>query len=70
MKEITAYRLSDGTIVEDKAEAERRERVIRFEAEAMDFADKYGTYEGKDQIFTAIAEHSDELMKILEKLKD
>jgi len=67
MEEIKAYRLSNGEIVNDKEEAAKRQRAINFEESVYRFAEKYGCYEGKDQIRDAILENADELLSILNK---
>lgn len=67
MEEIKAYRLSSGQIVGDKEEATKRQREINFEESVCRFAEKYGCYEGKEQIKDAILENADELLDILNK---
>ncbi len=67
MKEIKAYRLSNGEIVFSKEEAVKRQKEIDFEESVYKFAEKYGCYEGKDQIRDAILENADELLEILNK---
>ena len=65
MKEIKAYRLSNGEIVSNKEEAARKQRIINFEESVYRFAEKHGYYEGKNQIRDAILENADELLEIL-----
>lgn len=67
MKKITAYKLTDDTIIEDEAEATKKQNRLDFEAKAWEFACKYGIYqEGKNNIFAAITENAEELKKVLE----
>ena len=67
MQEIKSYRLSNGEIVGNKEEAAKKQREISFEESVYRFAEKYGCYEGKDQIRDAILENADELLQILNK---
>lgn len=67
MEKITAYKLTDGTIVENEAEATQKQNRIDFEAKAWEFACKWGIYQdNKNAIFAAITENAAELKKILE----
>ena len=65
MKEIKAYKLSNGKIVESRAEAEAAEREIACINAVNDFAERNGVYDSKDAIRNAILENADELKKIL-----
>lgn len=65
MKEIRAYRLTDGTIVEDKKIAIEKQEQLTFEKEITKFADAYGTYDGVMQIRNAIIENPMDLYNIL-----
>lgn len=67
MVEIKAYKLTNGSIVSDKAEAIKRQKKIYFEESVNRFAEKYGFYDGKEQIRDAILENADELLEILKK---
>ena len=67
MKEIKAYRLSNDEVISNKEEATERQREINFEESVYRFAEKYGYYEGKDQIRNAILGNADELLDILNK---
>ena len=67
MKEIKAYKLSNGVIVGNKEEAVKRQKEIDVEQSVYDFAEKHGCYECKDQIRDAILENADELLAILKK---
>ena len=67
MKKITAYKLTDGTIMEDEKYAAKVQNRLDFEVKAWEFACKHGSYEdGKQQIFDAITDNAAELKKILE----
>lgn len=66
MEEITAYKLSNGDIVESHAEAEVIERRFLFERRVKEFAEKVGAYEGKAAIREAILGNANELAEILE----
>jgi hypothetical protein len=66
MEKITAYKLTDGSIIEDKALATKKQKRLDFEAKAREFAEKHGTYqEGKKALFAAITENTEELKKVL-----
>jgi adenylate kinase len=67
MKEIKAYKLTNGEIVSNEEEANKRQKAINFEESVYRFAEKHGYYEGKDQIRDAILENADELLDILNK---
>ncbi len=65
MKKVDAYQLSNGTIVVGKAEAEKAENMLKARKLAHDFAQRYGSYEGRDDIESAIINHTKELKEIL-----
>ena len=62
---IEAYMLSNGEIVDNKELAEKKQKELDFQSKVNHFAEKYGYYEGKDQIREAILENADELLEIL-----
>ncbi len=68
IKEFQGYELTDGTIVKDRFTAIKMQKEINFRAKLEVFSDKYGTYEGKDQIFNAISNNLEELKEIINTL--
>ena len=68
MQKITAFKLSNGNIVEDIDDAKELQSRIDFEADVERFAEIHGSYaEGRQNIFDAINENSIELYNILHK---
>lgn len=66
MKEIKAYKLSNGQIVENREEAVKLERKIIFEKAVRKFANKYGSYgEYADAIGEALIDNAEELVEVL-----
>lgn len=69
MEKIIAYKLTNGSIIENEAEATTKQNRLDFEIKAWEFACKYGLYtEGRDALFAAITENADELKKVLNLL--
>ena len=68
MKEIKAFKLTDGRIIEDKDEALKLQKEIDFQKEVWWFAQREGSYESKDNIFFAIVNNVDELRTIFNML--
>ena len=64
MKEIKAFKLTDGRIIEDQDEALKLQKEIDFQKEVWEFAQREGSYESKDDIFNAIVNNVDELRTI------
>jgi hypothetical protein len=63
--EITAFKLSDGRIIEDFETALYEEKFIEFKKQVAVFASNNGTcYETKDAIMDAIIENVDRLKEI------
>jgi hypothetical protein len=67
MKTITAYKLSDGSIVENEAEAEAKEKKILFDMAIKKLINEKVTYtEYKDEVWDFIIANKTELKKIFE----
>ncbi len=68
MKKITAYKLSNGEIVENIDKAMAKEKAIKFEKEVrklIDGIDEFVYAEDKDNVFYFIKDNKDKLLKIL-----
>ena len=67
MKSITAFKLSNGTIVENKAKAIKEQNEIDFVELVTNFAEANGCYESVDDIKNAILDNRHVLKAILNK---
>ena len=68
MKTITAFELSDGTIVKNEAEAIAKEKTIKFEKDIWRLIDKdyrFVLSEDENNVFEFIKENKAKLLKIL-----
>lgn len=71
MEKVSAYKLSDGSLVEDREEATKLQATINFEKSVKNFADKYGSYfNEKNMIENVIIDNAAELYLILQKYND
>jgi hypothetical protein len=67
MKSITAFELSDGTIVKNEAEAIAKEKIILFDMAIKKLIDKKVAYtEYKDEVWDFIIANKTEIKKIFE----
>jgi hypothetical protein len=67
MKTITAFELSDGTLVKNEAEAKAKEKIILFDMAIKKLIDKKVAYtEYKDEVWDFIISSKTELKKIFE----
>ena len=70
MNEIKVYQLSNGDLIENKMEAEKKQKQLDFEKAVGEFAEKHGCYfDGKRALYDAISENVEELEKIFEMRK-
>lgn len=69
METITAYKTTNGKIVEDKNEALKIEKALEFENKVRLFADEHGSYEGKEIIYETIMDNVAELKELLKILE-
>lgn len=68
MKTITAYKLSDGSIVENEKEAIETEKVLTFKKEMEKLATKeYIRFDFEYQFVEFMDEHAEKLFAILSK---
>jgi hypothetical protein len=68
MKAITAYKLSDGSIVENEKEAINTEKVLTFNKEMEKLATKsYIRFNFEHEFVEFMDENAEELMKIFTK---
>jgi len=67
MEKISAYKLSDGTVVTDRKEALSKERFLQVTKKLQDFAKIHMTTEGAENFMDLVMESSvrEELLKIL-----
>ena len=68
MKTITAFELSDGTIVKNEAEAIAKEKTIKFEKDIWRLIDedyRFVLSEDENNVFEFIKENKAKLLKIL-----
>lgn len=66
MKTITAFELSDGTIVKNEAEAKAKEKKILFDMAIEKLIEKVPYTDGKETVSYFIKENKAELKKIFE----
>jgi len=66
MEKITAYRISDGRVFEDKETAEAEQRGALFDKEVREFADGYLS-RNEREVVDAITENASELFDILKR---
>jgi hypothetical protein len=67
METITAYRLSDGSIVEDKKEAIKIEKVLTFKHELYHLIEMTETYISASDLVEFMDENAEKLFAILSK---
>ena len=68
MKTITAYKLSDGTIVENEKEAIKTEKVLTFKKEMEKLAkDEYLRIDFDEDFVNFMDEHAEKLFAIFSK---
>lgn len=67
MKQVTAFKLSNGKIVENKAKAIKEQNEIDFVELVTNFAEANGCYGSVDDIKNAILENRHVLKAILNK---
>lgn len=68
IKEIKAYKLTDGSIIEDKDKAIKLQNIINFEKAILDFSEREGNYDTKDAIYYSIVNNKNELLAIFNLL--
>lgn len=70
MEQITAYKLSNGVIVESKAEAEFRQNGIDFEKSITDMVNNVVAYNKyQEAVISFITENAIELKKVFDKYR-
>ena len=68
METITAYKLSDGSIVEDKKEAIEAEKILIFKKEMEKLADdNYIRFDFEHEFVDFMDKHAEKLFAILSK---
>jgi hypothetical protein len=70
MKTITAYKLSDGSIVENENEAIKAEKILTFKNEMVELvedSDVYVRFNDVEEFVEFMDEHAEKLFAILSK---
>jgi len=65
MKKINAFKLSDGQIIENEVDAIKMQKDIDFKNALSIFVEENCVYNDDTVFFNLIADHKDELLKIL-----
>jgi len=65
MRKVTAFELTDGTIVKDEKTAIEQQNIIDLKQSVREFADEVGYHEGRDLIYEAIIDNVEKLREIL-----
>jgi hypothetical protein len=65
MRKITAFKISDGRLIENEAEALAIEKKMQFEAALSQFFDKHDYWGARETISELIIENAQELFEIL-----